>query len=179
MSFADLAIKYKLVVETLNANRAQEAVIIATEATLLARRRIQIDKKNAEGSKFGDYSQAVVPQTYFYKRALSQGAIDRMKNQYPYFISYKDAREANNLPTDAIDFTYSGEMLRNTGVTSVQQQEATVTVNVGGQTDEAAKKLGYQNNRFGNILTLNQQEKDLVTQANIERVLRTIDEILG
>jgi len=178
MSLKNFSNSIALIVQELNASRAEEAVIIASEAMALVRNRVQNERKDKDGSSFGQYSQALVPQWYFYGRSNSQGAEDKIKKG-SWFQSYADLREANGLNSTDIDFTFTGEMFSNTGVTNVSEQGATVTVEVGGQTDTAAEKLSYQEPRYGNILALSDSEKTLIFEAYQERLVNIINKYLG
>ena len=178
MSLQNFSQNLKNLVEELNATREADSVLIATEAIALVRRRVQNEKVDKDGSAFGQYSQALVPRWYLYDRSNSQGADDRIRNG-PWFQSYADLREANGLSSTDIDFTFSGEMFRNTGVTSVSSQGATVTVEVGGQTDSAQDKLDYQQERYGNIIALSKEEEIIVGEAYAERINNLITKFLG
>lgn len=173
MSFLDFSIRIKLLVEEINATREEESVLIGTELRTLVRNRVQNDKTNADGSAFGQYSQAVVPRWYFYGKSLSDGAEETIR-QGDWFQSYTDFREANNLNTGDINFTFSGDMWRNTGVTQVQNDGDSVTVLIGGQTTRAADILGWQEPRYGNILEANEEEERFVEEAHRERIFNKI-----
>ena len=80
MNLSEFAIKSQLIVEELNATREPDVVIIATESIALVRLRVQNDKVDANGNSYGSYSQALVPQWYFYGKSLSQGAEDSVKS---------------------------------------------------------------------------------------------------
>jgi len=178
MSFADFATRLKLVVEELNATRETDAVLIGKESIALVRNRVQNDKVDSSGNSFGGYSQALVPQWYLYGKSLSQGAEDRVKSG-DWFQSYEDLRIANNLPVDSKNFTFSGEMWKNIGVTSVNTSGTSVTVTLGGQTQSAADKLAYQEPDNGNIIELNEDEERFIKEAAEERIFGIINKFLG
>ena len=170
----NLANKFRAISEEINASRETELVKVAAETAALARLRIQNEKVDANGNSFGQYSQALVPRWYLYNRSNSSGADQRVRKG-SWFQSYRDLREANGLPTDNIDFTFSGEMLRNTGVTEIINNGNSTTVAIGGQTTQAKRKLGYQLDRFGNILALNEQERGFVIESYQERINNIIN----
>lgn len=178
MSLADFATRLKLVVDELNATREEDAILIGKESIALVRLRVQNDKVDSNGNSFGSYSQALVPQWYFYGKSLSQGAEDRVKSG-DWFQSYEDLRLANNLPVDAKNFTFSGEMWKNIGVTAVNTTGTSVTVTIGGQTQSAADKLSYQEPDNGNIIELNEQEERYIQEAAEERIIGIINKYLG
>lgn len=178
MSILNFRENIKAFIEELNATRERESILIAQESSVLVRNRVQNDKVDSEGSSFGSYSEAVVPQWMLYGKSLSQGAEDRVKDG-DWFQSYRDLREANNLPTDSIDFTFSGSMWKNIGVTSVENTQDTTTVDFGGQTERASNILGYQAERHGNIIELNQQERDFIGEAHSERIANLFAKYFG
>jgi len=158
--------------------REQESIVIANDTIALVRLRVQTDKQDADGSDFGQYSEAVVPQWMLYGKSLSDGAEQRVRDG-EWFQSYKDLREANNLETDGIDFTFSGNMWRNTGVNKVKNTSFTTSVSIGGQTEMASNKLSYQEPRHGNIIAISDEEQRLVIEAHEERVNKLINKYLG
>ena len=168
----------KGLVTELISSREQDSIVIANDAIALVRRRVQTEKEDADGFEFGQYSQAVVPQWMLYNKSLSDGAEQRVKDG-DWFQSYEDLREANNLETDAIDFTFSGDMWRNTGITTVQNTGFSTTVNLGGQTERASNIIGYQEERYGNIIAISDEEEQLVIEAHEERISNLINKYLG
>ena len=166
-----------LATELIN-NREQDSIVIASDTMALVRLRVQTDKEDADGLEFGQYSEAVVPQWMLYGKSLSDGAESKIKDG-EWFQSYSDLREANNLETDAIDFTFSGDMWRNTGITNVQNTGFSTTVNLGGQTDRASDIIGYQEERYGNIIAISDEEEQLVVEAHEERISNLINKYFG
>lgn len=158
--------------------REQESIIIANDAMALVRLRVQTDKEDADGFEFGQYSEAVVPQWMLYGKSLSDGAEETIK-EGDWFQSYKDLREANNLETDAIDFTFSGDMWRNTGISNINNTAFSTTVSLGGQTDFASEKLSYQEPNHGNIIAMSDEEEQTVIEAHEERISNLITKYLG
>lgn len=178
MSFLDLALNLKEITLRLNETREEESIIIATETAALVRNRVQNDKKDADGNTFDGYSQAVVPQWMLYSSATSDGAIDTLK-QGPWFQSYEDLKVANNQPIDAKNYTNTGDMWRNTGVTGVESTNTTTKVAIGGQTTRAANIHTWTYERDDVVLIEpNEQERDFILEAHTERVLGIIDDVL-
>lgn len=165
-------------IEELNATRERESILIAQESAALVRNRVQNEKQDSEGSSFGAYSDAVVPQWMLWGKSLSQGGEDRVRSG-DWFQSYKDLREANNLPTDEINFTFSGAMWKNIGVVSVQNTNDSTTVEVGGQTERAENILGWQAEKHGNIIELNEEERDFISEAHLERISNLFQKYFG
>lgn len=177
MGFLAFATRIKLAAEAINAQRENESILIGRETVALIRNRVQNDKTNAEGQPFGQYSRAVVPQWYFYGRSLSGGAEDRIKAG-DWFQSYADFKEANNMDGGDINFTFSGDMWRNTGVTNVKNEGNSTTVTIGGQTTRAQNIQAWQEPRYGNILEANEEEKQKIYDAHTERINKILNTYL-
>ena len=177
MSFLNFAVRLKLAAEEINATRENESILIGKETTALIRNRVQNDKLNAEGQPFGQYSRALVPQWFFYNKALSLGADKKLKTG-DWFVSYADFKEYNNQDPNDINFTFTGDMWRNTGVNSVNNTEASTTVTIGGQTTRAQNIQEWQEPRYGNILEANENEKQFVKEAHEERITKIINKYL-
>ncbi len=177
MDLIEFVQRLRLVANELQANREAESVQIGREAMALVRLRVQNDKENAQGTSFGGYSQAVVPKQFFYGKSLSAAA-DRKVRSRTGRMSYEEFREDNNLETDAKDFTFSGEMWRDTGVSEVNNTADTTTVIIGGTSERSRLLLGYNTERDGDILELSESEIDFVVDAHRERVLKVINKNL-
>jgi hypothetical protein len=77
-----------------------------------------------------------------------------------------------------INFTFSGDMCRNTGVTSVKSTNNSTTVTIGGQTTRAQNIQEWQEPRYGNILEANEQEQQFILDAHTERINKIINTYL-
>ena len=148
MSFLDFAQRLKKVVEVLNATREEESIVIAQETVALIRLRVQTDKVDAEGSSFGSYS-----------------------------LGYEIFRTLNNQPTDAKNYTFTGQMWRDTGITDVQDTGGTTTVTIGCQTDRSESLMEYNTDRDGPILEASEEEEDFIREAHEERIINIIDNL--
>lgn len=177
MDLLEFATLINTMINDLQTNRQSESVLIATESVALVRLRVQNSKQDSDGQSFGQYSQAKVPKWFFKGKSLSNGAEDRVKKA-PFFISYAEFRDLNNLPSDDINFTFSGDMWRNVGVTNVEDETDITSVDIGGQTTRSKELLGYHNDRFGNILELNEQEIQFIVDSHEERIFNTIQKYL-
>jgi hypothetical protein len=178
MSILNFSENIKMFIEELNSTRERESILIAQESAALARNRVQNEKQDSQGSSFGSYSEAVVPQWMLWGKSLSQGAEDRVRSG-DWFQSYKDLREANNLPTDEINFTFSGSMWKNIGVVSVENTGDSTTVEVGGQTERAESILSWQSDKHGNIIELNEEERNFIGEAHLERISNLFQKYFG
>ena len=177
MSFLDFSVKLKLIAEELNARREDDSIQIASEIMKQVRTRVQEKKINADGSAFGQYSQAKLPQWFFYGKSIIDGAEDEMRAG-PWFVSYAEFRELNNRPSGDINFEFTGDMWRNTGVVQVQNTEGITTVTLGGQDARSQDILAWQEPRYGNIIEANEQEIEFATEAHRERIFGTINRFL-
>jgi len=75
-------------------------------------------------------------------------------------ISYKDWRNANNLQTDHVDLTFTGNMWKGIGLTSVKSGQNIAIVTVSSKDNESEDKLFFNSARYGDILQPNQDEID-------------------
>jgi len=149
MSFLDFAISLKLVIDELEETRERESILIGQELTALVRRRVQNDKVNSIGSLFT-----------------------------PYTPAWAKIREDNNLQAEQKDFTFSGLMWKNIGVTDVDNNSGVTEVSIGGQTERSATILEGQSTRDGNIIETNEQEVQFVVEAHQERIFGVLNKFL-
>jgi hypothetical protein len=119
----------------------------------------------------------LVPQWFFYNKALSLGADKKLKTG-DWFVSYADFKEYNNQDPNDINFTFTGDMWRNTGVNSVKSTDSTTTVTIGGQTTRAQNIQEWQEPRYGNILETNENERQFIKEAHEERLTKIINKYL-
>lgn len=178
MTLQDFSNAIKGIISDLEATRTTESVQIANEGIALVRRRVQNDKENADGSYFGSYSETKVPKWFFKGKSLSGGAETKVQNG-AYFISYAEFRDANNLESQEIDFTFSGDMWRNTGVTEVVENESETEVMLGGQTSRAKELHGYHAEKFGSLIVMNEDEIKMIVDSHNERIFNVIRKNLG
>ena len=176
MGFLDFAIRLKVLVDELNANREDESIIIANDVMAQVRNRVQERKVNADGTAFGQYSQALVPQWFFYGRSNTDTAEADLKAG-PWFVSYADFRDLNNLPSDDINFTFSGDLFRTTGIVNVQNDADATIVTLGGQNARSAQILEWQEPRYGNIIEPSEQEQEFAFNAHRKRIENLINRI--
>ena len=177
MSFLDFAIKLKLITEELNARREDDTIQIASEIMKQVRTRVSDKKINADGSAFGQYSQALLPQWYFYGKSIVDGAEDEIRAG-DWFISYAEFRELNNRDSGDTNFSFTGDMWKSTGVVQVQNAEGTTTVTLGGQDARSQDILAWQEPRYGNIIEANEEEIEFAQEAHRERIFGTINRFL-
>jgi len=177
MGFIDFAKTIRLVISDLNENRERESLIIAKETVAIARLRIQNQGEDSEGQQFDLYSQAVVPKFFYKGKSLNATAEEEVRTG-EWLLSYETFREINNLRVDIKDFTFTGDMWRNVGVTSIDNKGAVVDISIGGQTTRAAELLGYHSDKYGNLLAPNESEVQFLRDSHLERVFNSINKYL-
>ena len=94
-----------------------------------------------------------------------------------WFVSYADFRDLNNLPSDDINFTFSGDLFRTTGIVKVENEADTTTVVLGGQTTRSEQILEWQEPRYGNIIEPSEQEQELAFNAHRKRIENLINRV--
>ena len=176
MGFLDFAIRLKVLVDEMNASREDESIIIANDVMAQVRNRVQERKVNADGTAFGQYSQALVPQWFFYGKSNTDTAEQELKAGN-WFVSYADFRDLNNLPSDDINFTFSGDLFRTTGIVKVENEADTTTVVLGGQTTRSEQILEWQEPRYGNIIEPSEQEQEFAFNAHRKRIENLINRV--
>ena len=177
MSFLDFATKLTLIVEELNAQREDNTILIADELIKQVRTRVLDKKVDADGSAFGQYSQALLPQWFFYGKSIVDGAEDELRAG-PWFVSYAKFRELNNRDSGDINFYFTGDLWRNTGVVQVQNDADVTTVTIGGQDARSQDILAWQEPRYGNIIEASEEEREFAQEAHRERIFGTINRFL-
>jgi hypothetical protein len=175
MPIGQITLSLKSSLSRLQANRASEAVRIAGDGMALSIRRVQQTGKDSDGQSFPDYSKKQVPKYFFYGRSRSAGAETRVRNAKLPTLSYADFREANNLQTKHKDFTFTGQMFRNTGVSIQSNTGSVTTVSIGGRSDYSQKLLGYHAEKYGgSLLRSSTAEFRMIVDAWKIRTLKAI-----
>jgi hypothetical protein len=138
---------------------AGEAFIISNDVLSAVINRIQSRGVSASGDAFRPYSTNEVSVSYFAGRVLRA---DRFKQlQKKGTASYKEFRENQGLQTDYKDFTFSGQMFGQTGV-SIRYSNGNAIATIQGQTPYAVntyrsiyREQGYE------LLKLSKEELQL------------------
>jgi hypothetical protein len=176
-------------------------------------RRINEDHTNARGESFGQYSTNQVPLFFykngklmapFSSGALIKGAEDKLnKLRHPNkkvkgvanalskasgikvvpTLSYKDWREMNNLPTDSVTLSFTGETLRDFAVIETVNDGLSAITTVASK-NSITKKNGvgtekiaeYLQDRYGDFMTPNPQEEELMAQILDLKLQKLLDE---
>lgn len=163
-------------------SRPQEALRMANDTYALAKRRIINGGEKADGSRFGRYSEAVVPYWYYRGKETNRdnaAAVRDLLDRFGYFASYKDWRQVNNLPTDKINLSFTNSMWKNTRGFVVETGEDYVIISIHASNRKDQDKLNYLSGRFGNLLALNEEEQEYLRKANEARFRKKIEKHLG
>ncbi len=154
-------------------SRDANAVKIALDSLALVKRRVINTGVNEKGSKFGNYSKAVVPFFYYYGKETNRNNATVVKELYErkgFWASYRDWREVNNLPVEFINFSFTNRMWSSLAPAIETRERFRTVVGIAARTGKEQDKLNWQNRRFGDILAVNQQERDLISRANDARI---------
>lgn len=179
MSLISFSQQIQGAIDALESTLEESAVLATNDSIALLRNRILNEKQDKNNQPFGDYSQAVVPKWYFKGKSLSAGAEERV-NDGGWFQSYKDFREANNLPVDRKNYSFSGAMLRDIGIVSINNDQKKIIVSYGGRSERSAKLIQFNNERDDiNLLGISQDERDLIIRTQADRLERILTTFLG
>jgi len=155
-------------------DREANAVKIVLDSLALVKRRVINSGKDHQGKQFGQYSKAVVPFFFYYGKETNRNnktAVQELYEKNGFFASYYDWRVVNNLQVDFINFSFTNRMWSSlTPVVTVKNKNKTV-IGVQAKTAKEEAKLQFQNARFGDILELGVNERNMVKVANDNRIL--------
>ena len=171
--------------------RIVEQIAVQSQLNIkaLVQRRIQQTGKDAKGKKFGNYSTKEIyfPLTSAFKnikgkgkdpksnKNIGKGKKKRLRKTRYAKDGYKEIRDVLGLPIDFVDFTFSGDMWANIGVTAKQISSDTVLVTVTGKNQITNDKLTGLSQRFGVILELNDKELELIAKSVANAILQVFE----
>lgn len=150
----------------------QDALLVALDAWALVKSRIINRGEKADGSRFGNYSRAVVPYYYYLGKETNRNnrkAVEDLLQQVGYWASYTDWRRVNNLPVDKINLSFTNKMFRNTFPVVTDSAPRRIVITLKSSTRNEQDKVNYLSERFGNILDLSKDEEKFVANAYLER----------
>lgn len=110
-------------------------------------------------------------------RIQERGVDSNGKALPPYSEPYAKFRDKNKLQTDHVDLTFSRGgigMWSKTGVIGVQKGKKFL-VTVGGQDEETKNKLGWNSDRYGDVLKPSKLEKNEAIEIfnfRIEKIVK-------
>lgn len=138
----DLLRKYANKAEEIAANRQKDALIIAKDMFALVSSRLQNQGVDKDGNRFKLYS-----------------------------VKYKAKRAAFGLPVDKRTHTFTGEMFKSIRPIVVEHTDLKTVVEIRANDRENQNKINENSRIVGsNILSLNDEEKNLLEELNVERV---------
>lgn len=174
MSINEFVSRLNGTIRDIENDRSSTAVKITLDSLALVKRRVINTGKDSEGGSFGRYSKAVVPFFYYYGKETNRSnkqAVEDLKKKYGFFASYRDWRDVNNLQTEFINFSFTNRMWNSlVPVVLVDNKDRSV-VGIQAKTSNEEDKVKFQNARFGDILALSKDERDLLKQINEQRIL--------
>lgn len=182
MDLQEYADRLRAFRDELIANREEETKKIVLDSIALLKRRIVNKGQKADGSQFGDYSEAVVPY-WFYKgkdtNRSNSAAVGDLLEKHGYFASYKDWREINNLPTDKINLSFTNEMLNSLVPVVISSDRDKIIIEIQSRTKKGRDKVRWLSDRYGNILLLSKDEQEIINEAYQKRYLKIYRKYLG
>lgn len=183
----DLAEKYKQIILELNNTRETNCLIIAKDAFALASNRIQNTGVNAEGQKMKGYSKRPIkwwllnPLEFsgagkiekFKKDAAKETAKAKKENREPSpeKVSYYGLRKAYDLPVDKRTLTFTGAMFSDIIQKVEKKTDTSITIVIKAKSEEEQRKVNVNSSREKtNILSLSDEERQMVHEANVIRI---------
>ncbi len=146
MSLKQLLNRYATKAEELAANRQTEALLIAKDMYALVSRRLQNEGEDSQGNKFKLYS-----------------------------VAYKAKRKSLGLPVDKRTHTFTGDMFKSTRPIIVEHSLTRTVVEIRANDRKNQNKLNENSKIVGtNILKLNDEEKNLLEELNLERIQKVM-----
>ena len=152
---------------------------VAATALAVVRDRIQDTGVDSKGVKFKGYSTKEIPAFFYTGKSLKKLKKDEFGEdalQQNDMLSYKEWRELNNLQTDHVDLTFTGDMWRKTAIISAGLAPEGYVVSIGGNTREAQDKINYASDKYGNILSVSEKEEKNLTEDYDEMLDKLIAE---
>jgi hypothetical protein len=154
----------------------QKAVVKAANdlASAVALRVVQ-SGETSKGGKFSNYSTDKVYASSFKGKGRSGGADSRITALgRGAKISYSEFRALNNLNTAPKNFEFTGDMWRNFGVMSIEENGLSVTANIGGLTEDAGKKIAGNSKREGIDIASASKKEEAETKADLAKWISEI-----
>ena len=156
---------------------------VALNAYAIVKDRVINEGQNGSGKSLGNYSTNELPLFFYSGRSLNQGgekAIAKAKKEKKG-LSYKDWRNANNLETDHVSLSFTGQMWKDIGVVKqiVEGNKIITTVGAKNTKNREGKTtddlMGYNGDRFGDFLTANKSEEELLAHTYDVKLQELID----
>jgi hypothetical protein len=129
--------------------------------------------KSDTGAQFTPYSTKPVP-AYLYKgksrNAAGEAKVQRaIKSRTP--LSYRDFREANNLPGAPKNFSFNNDMWSHFGAKGVKGAGGKYVLTIGGTTTDAQNKIEWLSDQEGKSIIAPSAQELVALKAKIVRAL--------
>ena len=179
MSYANHLKNIRNAINELNSSRVEETNKIMHDDVALVKSRVINQGLMSDGSSTGGYSEAKVPY-WFMGSSVKNADFDIKKKQKEllkkvgYFASYKDWRIINSRPVNFKNFSFTGNMWKKVKALLVQATSTATTYIVGSDDEEAQKLINFNTAQTGPFLDQSEDEKELLTRLNRERVLKVM-----
>ena len=182
MSYAAHLRNIKSAIEDLQSGREAETTKIMADDVALIKRRVINEGKLSDGSPTEGYSEAVVPYWFhgsseYTKKNAAFNVGNKQKEglkKFGYFFSYKQWRELNGRPTGFKNFSMTGNMWKKISAILFSIGKYSTTYVVGSEDQEVQKIIDYNSARSGPFLDQSNDEKELISKLNRERVLNVM-----
>lgn len=108
------------------------------------------------------------------RRVINRGQTASGGRFRPYSPDYKKVRQAAGRPTTYKNFSFTGDMWKDVQPIVLAENDSSITIGYDARKVEERLKLQSNISREGNILALSDDEEELISDANRERVLKTL-----
>lgn len=153
---------------------------VAKDAQALVRGRIQEQGEDFQNNKLPPYSTTEVPSFFYFRKATNQAgrSIVKQRQKEKRGLSYRDFKAANNgaASVEKTNLTFTGDMWRGFQIIKQGDVGGNYIVTLGGKSKGADNKIGWNSERYGDILRLTKEEEDLLEETFDAELQRIIDE---
>jgi len=169
MSITTLKVKFARIVDDLTKNRQQNALNYAGDLIALVNERLINEGVDANGKKFPLYSTNNLGlKTALDVISKSNRPSAKLKGDD---TSYNAIRKTLGLPTDKRTHVLKGDMLKSIDAKVQESNKYLTIIEIKSKDVENQRKLNENSARMKiNLLRANKKEKELIDQANQERL---------
>lgn len=148
------------------ATKSQFIVQSAFKQSTVEQTRFHRDKSGKKKAKGGNEKKVVKVKLWIkFKKATKAVPVMELEGGYEEF------RKIQGRPVDKINLSYSGKMWQGTTITAQLSQGYTYITLIGGNNKEAQDKLTWMTLKFGQFLTVNDEEQKLLTTIFENRII--------
>lgn len=158
----------------LNGSRDRVAFGIASNLYAQMHDRIIRTGKDSDGDRFPGYSTKPLPKFWLYGTGRTPSFDKKVRQEPGKGVSYKRARQLDNLQTEHVDLHRTGEMWQGTGVTIERRLLRSTLIRIEAKTQNAKKKVEWNSERYGgSILENSKTEIEAAKRAwALDRIAR-------